>query len=1549
MAETTGQESLSTQKKVISLFKYISELNRIRTKTSLRYTDNLWAKTLSDIPDDPENIAIYYRDRTKDDNLDSNDMILLSVHKPELEKCPAPDAVFRDWLKPGWDSFKEGAHYIEKKNVAITKLLSDTKESYKVEYFYDNQKRVKAFRAWREERSIWVERQKILDKTKRLFSDLYRIYFDLQRDSETHELIVANGVLCDRNNRSIEHPILTKRVKINYDPLRDIVTITEIDSQPELYTILFQAMDGINLSTINQLQNDLRENDYHPLDRNDTPEFLKVLVHQLSSDSKFSASGKIADWQKDCRFFLYLEPMYIMRKRLDGTLKAIEQIIENVEKTEYIPEPIKEIVSGGKVDTPEDVKEESIEERLAAVGGESIDVLLSKEANKEQLEIAKRIERYNAVLVQGPPGTGKTHTIANLMGHFLAQGKSVLVTSHTSKALSVLKEKLVPGLQNLCVSVLEDSNVDMERSIDGITDFMSRHTAFELKKEMDELGQIRRKIVSDLADVRRKIFHIINQENNSLVYLGEEISPSKAAAFVADHADDLSYIPGKVKIPSPIPLSFSELVELYQSNDAVSVNDEKELSRDIPEPEELLSPVQFLQTLGQLQLAEDRLNEIASESSWSYENHPKERKISFSKEDKTFSLIYPERDSVMDLKKYASSFTDFEPWMEAAAVAGKNGEAYKKPWQMLIQEIEETCDFSESLIEEQFGKEIIFLKTEDAASFIEPLTKLKSMFEQKGKVSRFSLLFNKDCSEVLDTIQINGQALQSASDCEVVLHHIERLQKREKCARYWNDLLGEYGVPSFKDLNAKAPENIAKNWIPNIEKYLSWYETAYTPLLEKMNAVGIPEVVLFAKDPLDSDTDSTRKILDAVANALPNICDICRYVVEAESLKDPLNQTAVLLQKGTRVESVLCQNLVDAIRSRDADSYTDAFAALSQMYRKYELQIKRRQSLEKLKPFAPQWAAAIENREGIHGDHIVPDSIEDAWKWKQLSGIINDLIKEPFSDLQEKSLQLSKDYREITAKYAEKCAWYHLLCRTEGDLDIRQALQGWKQTVKKIGKGTGKNAPKWKALAKEKMRICQDAVPSWIMPINRALETLDPRTNRFDVVIIDEASQSDVSSLAILYMGRKLIIVGDDKQVSPMGVGVDVEKINALQEIYISKIIPNAHLYDAKTSIYDIAKTTFQPLMLREHFRCVPDIIGFSNMLSYDYKIKPLRESSSSQLLPAVVNYRVVDGERQNNKTNSKEAQAIVALMQACMEQPEYEGKTFGIISLLGTEQVKIMQRMIEEQIDHKELVGRNILCGDSSNFQGDERDVIFLSMVDSNPESGKGPLALKGFGVDDAYRKRYNVAASRAKDQLWVVDSLDAANDLKPNDIRKTLIDYSKNPSAYEFRHTEIEKKAESPFESSIAKALSDRGYKLVQQWKVGAYRLDMVAVYKTLTVAIECDGERYHSGESQIRADMERQTILERLGWRFVRIRGSEYYRHPKETIDRVVEELTGFGIMPDLNNMQTEQTIQQFDLLSRVKNRAAVILHELEADGAAAIDQETIAAALDPKNNY
>ncbi|MGM9541828.1 MAG: AAA domain-containing protein [Candidatus Limivicinus sp.] len=1545
---------LTDQSKTISLFQYIRELNKLKQKAILNMKDYPWAFALSNLPDDPENISVFYRDRVEDkvENEDgSRENVLLSVHKPEFQKCPEPDAILKEWLLPGWDSYRNEPEVkefielpLEKSTLSLfDKEAEETEEEPERELFTDNAGRVKSYEKWLGLRSEWAAKQKITEQTRNLFTDLYRFYFELQREVETEEIIVANGILCDVENSDIRHPVLTHRVKMEYDADSNTVSIVDTDTPSELYSVVFQVMENVNLTGINALTEDLQKNDYHPLDRNDTPAFLKILVHQLSSSSLFSEDPIPYGEKTHSRLLLYLNPCFIVRKRLDGTLKAIERIIEDIQETGEVPKPIRDIVSGGTIDVPEDIGETPIEERLAAVGGESIDILLSKEANKEQLDIAKRIEHYNAVLVQGPPGTGKTHTIANLMGHFLAQGKSVLVTSYTKKALSVLKEKVAPGLQDLCVSMLDDSNVDMERSVDGITSYTSRTTSFEVKREMDSLAAERRDVIRQLADVRKKIYAIIHQECECIVLNGEDISPSKAASFVVEHTEDLSYIPGKVRLYAPLPLNFEQLSALYRSNEGVTVEDEKELETELPAPSSIMSPSDYKTVWDQLQHTIGKIEDIETANSWSIEINGTERVISFSGSFGQFSIPYPTLDDVEDLKRYATSFGKIDRWVKAVAVDGKSENAYRQRWQILIEEIQKVCNCAAEYIAQSLGKQLSVAEGIPIDAIKPAFEKMKPIFSENGKISKLTFMFHKEYEQALAAVTVNGNHPASAEDCALVLKYIELLEDRKRCAAIWDELLVPNDVPAFSELGKNEPERIAANWISPIEKYLNWYSTDYELLIGKLAALGIHDDILFRKDILDSELTATDKILTCVEQVIPQICDACISIIKAEAYRSALNTLRGTLTSGKRGNSVLCKRLVAASDEGNSQVYAEAYAALEKMYGKYVLQSARNEALMTLEPIAPQWAEAIRTRQDIHGACTVPSNIDDAWKWKQLCGIIEDITQKPFAELQADSLRLSREYRDVTAKYAEKSGWYHLLRRTEADISMKQALEGWRLTVKSIGKGTGKRAPMLKAKARELMVQCQKAVPCWIMPINKALESLDPRANRFDIIIIDEASQSDVSSLAILYMGKKLVIVGDDRQVSPMAVGVEDKKISSLQEQYIKDKIPNAHLYTAKTSIYDIAKTTFQPLMLREHFRCVPEIIGFSNMLSYDRKIRPLRDASNSVLLPAVVNYRVADGQREG-KTNPQEAMTIVALMQACFEQPEYDGKSFGVISLLGDEQVELIQQEIERNLKPHDIIGRSILCGNPANFQGDERDVIFLSMVDSG--TGDGPLKMEdGSGHDERFRKRYNVAASRARDQLWVVDSLDPTSDLKPGDIRKTLIDYSLDPKASEASHAEIERKADSPFEVSIANALVDRGYHLVQQWKVGSYRLDIVAVCGKKKVAIECDGERWHSGEEKIREDMERQTILERLGWRFIRIRGSEFYRNPEKTICRVTDELTSLDIYPESDAVNAEGT-RTTELLERVKSRAAVLL----TSGFATrnyVDMQTISAALNTTN--
>ncbi len=373
------------------------------------------------------------------------------------------------------------------------------------------------------------------------------------------------------------------------------------------------------------------------------------------------------------------------------------------------------------------------------------------------------------------------------------------------------------------------------------------------------------------------------------------------------------------------------------------------------------------------------------------------------------------------------------------------------------------------------------------------------------------------------------------------------------------------------------------------------------------------------------------------------------------------------------------------------------------------------------------------------------------------------------------------------------------------------------------------------------------------------------------------------------------MVVGDHEQVSPEAVGEDFTISRVLQHQYLEDF-PNTLLYDGKLSLYDMSRWTASGMLcLTEHFRCVPAIIGFSNRLSYDGKIKPLRDSNSSKLR-AVVPHRIQGTRKGKQKINEEEALEIVSLIGGMCELESYKGRTIGIISLLGDEQAKRIEFLLRKHIPAAEIEARKIICGNAAQFQGDERDVMLLSMVDSN--EGDGPMRKAGEGPGESTKKRYNVAASRAQNQMWIVHSMDYLTDLKPDDIRRELLEYA-YVEAQKSVNESSEYKTDSEFERLILDALLKRGYTVKTQYSVGYYRIDIVVEYEGRKLAIECDGERWHSGAEKVAEDMARQAVLERLGWRFHRIRGSLYFRDPDAALNLMWQRLNQLNIRPTVES--------------------------------------------------
>lgn len=262
------------------------------------------------------------------------------------------------------------------------------------------------------------------------------------------------------------------------------------------------------------------------------------------------------------------------------------------------------------------------------------------------------------------------------------------------------------------------------------------------------------------------------------------------------------------------------------------------------------------------------------------------------------------------------------------------------------------------------------------------------------------------------------------------------------------------------------------------------------------------------------------------------------------------------------------------------------------------------------------------------------------------------------------------------------------------------------------------------------------------------------------------------------------------------------------------------------------------------------------------------------------------------------------------------------MITLLSKSvQAEKIESLLRERISPVEYGKRRIICGIPAQFQGDERDVIFLSMIDS--QKGNGPLTLRQDGADGLYKKRYNVAASRAKDQLWVVHSLNHETDLKPLDLRRLLIEHALDPSALMRSLQDAEQRTESEFEKQVLLLLKAASYQVITQWQVGAYRIDMVVIGgNNNRLAIECDGDRWHPPE-KIPEDMARQTILERLGWRFVRLRGSEFFRNPETSMQTIFKKLEELEILPVCNTPTIEPV--DSELKQRVIRRAEALRRE------------------------
>jgi hypothetical protein len=547
-------------------------------------------------------------------------------------------------------------------------------------------------------------------------------------------------------------------------------------------------------------------------------------------------------------------------------------------------------------------------------------------------------------------------------------------------------------------------------------------------------------------------------------------------------------------------------------------------------------------------------------------------------------------------------------------------------------------------------------------------------------------------------------------------------------------------------------------------------------------------------------------------------------------------------------------------------------------------------------------------------------------------------------------------------------------------------LEEYRSNLGYAGKGI-KDKVKFQLLARKNSAEISNKLSCWVMKFNDVLNSVGTKPEIFDCIIVDEASQLDFNSLILGYYAKNMIIVGDDKQTSPSALtGANDNDFQSIKNKHLEFLGDERVQIRSDNSLFTLSKMVAgsSNLSLKEHFRCVAEIIEFSKYNFYDNLLKPLKQINTENRLEPIKAV-FVQNSFLEDKIVYTEIETIKKHLIEIIKNPVYQNKTIGLVSLglsKHTEKLKDIKEDLSELFGRDKLDKIKLIIEDSPKFQGDERDVMLISLgvaLDSEKlksnENAKPRSIVDDENIKDDFKK-INVALSRAKEQMILFHSV-KSEDLKSNDFRLKILSFfyneTKVPKLFELPEDESErdtynrpKPFDSWFEYDVASELINKGFQYIQpQYKVKEdetfynhhsqketyvnFKLDLVVSNNGKMIAIECDGDPFHSLPEDVAYDVERQEFLQRVGWKVHRILYSAYKRNPSEEIEKIINFIEKHTkkdkiisltkVFKEIPNEETEQNFSTFKHESFIDKLEIDLSLEMEDQSKQEIETETI----------
>ena len=1313
----------------------------------------------------------------------------------------------------------------------------------------------------------WSEGEQPRRKTIALYKALFALYQQMTNDGEAPlELVWGMGIATWSHpaGKDVKHPLLTQACFIELDKESFTLAIRPRDVEPQAELDCYVELDVPGVRELEAFWTQRRAlgSQVNPFQHDTFADVLRTAVGYLDPEGELVLPGTAPAGGRSLS--VTTEWVLFARKRsADVFVADVRRFQGELADGAGIPGVIQAFVTEARDsvhETPH-IEYRGLSSSSHAPGVHELYFPLPY--NDEQVDIVRKLEHSDGVVVQGPPGTGKTHTIANIISHYLAQGKRVLVTSKGDTALSVLQDKLPAEIRSLSVSLLSNERAGMKQFEHSIQQIAARLAAIrpaELEANIRQLeatlAHTHAAIAAHDADIAA--FSRRNSEMHTLA--GREYTAEALAQLAVQAETHFTWFDDQLAAGAELPFDDATAEALRRARRTLGENivyiaDTQPAIVLLPEWKDLAT---YRATL----LREHELRNQLAAGTLPGLQGPREP---------------AELEAVLVLVQAA-----------IASLAGVPSEVLARAATLpagapLVDQLLQMAASLDELEQRRLALLGAAVSVPDGAEqqaeFVEAVGRLAA-----GK-SAFGLgagLFGKkDIKRQLEQCLIVGQAPQSADQWRQVEQVLPWRRDVLSLVYRWNALCAEFGL---------SPASISVNTgFREVAHHLGGVGRAIELLHRRLPTIQPRVQALFGARSAELTT----------AAGLPMLETALAGHIELSSLASKNEAVAAFEQALAQCQGEVANNMRHLLTVRlgapdeDSAALADAWLVLAEkagelsaLAPTFALLAAGAEAL--VAAGMPRWAGrltALVSR--ADEDPVLPRDWREAWTSKAACALLEDIdghqqLRALFLKRAELTAQLERTYRDLVAERAWLGVYRNSTDKT------KQALQSFLTSIQAMGAGTGVRAIRHRRAARAAMEKAYLSVPCWVLPQWRISETLPAEMGLFDLVVIDEASQSDISSLPAILRGQKLLVVGDHKQVSPAAVGVSEAKISAAYERLLKDQPHGAHMTSDK-SIYDLARVVFagQSVMLKEHFRCVPEIIEYSNREFYNGEIRALRVPRDDERMdPPLVDVFVEGGHRAGDK-NLPEAQAIVDEIEALVRDPWMDGKTIGVVTLLGHEQARLITEMIAARIAPDDIVERDIVVGQPPAFQGRERDIIMLSMVQA-PGDRSLSSALP-------QQQRLNVAMSRARDRMYLFRSVPDGHFPADSPSGRLLAHFRQPYRNVPEQAADLRERCESGFEREIFDELTRREYRVTPQVQSGGYRIDMVVEGANgKRLAIECDGDRFH-GADKWADDMARQRVLERAGWSFWRCFASSFTRRRQDVLLDLLGTLTGMGIEP------------------------------------------------------